>query len=169
MLNLDEPMYALGETAKAADMKVSLLKNWTDREIFEPDRPASGHGTRALFSLRTVLHIALTAQLVEMGVTPIRASAIASIWTHTRHGPGPDEGVPGRDFGGLFGGGFWTVFAFSKAGGDATIRAVDPRKTLAADAFTWLGQGPLRGTPRVSMVLLDTVHSHVVHELNVRG
>lgn len=158
--SISTPRFTLGEVADAASMSVKLLKNWTDRKVFEPDQDARGAGTRALFSLGSALEIALARELVEMGLSPIRGAEIAGVWTHTSFGPGPDD--PGRPVGGLFGGRYWTVLAFSAGGGDATIRAVDPVKTLASEAFLWVGMGDWK---RVSLVVLDPIRDRVTKAL----
>lgn len=166
-----DPVYVLSKVAAAADMKVTLLKNWTDREVIIPDLQPSGKGTRAKFSFRSALEIALTARLVEMGQSPLRAIELAGVWTGTRFGKGMSSRLirlggdedGGRDFGGLFPEPHWTIFAFSVGGMEATIEAIDPSATSAAGLFT-LFEG-VEPAPGVSIVWLNLVHARVTKVL----
>lgn len=72
----DTPQFLLGDAAAAAGLKPNVLKAWLTRKIVNMgrhDHAASGKGSSRLFTLRSVLSIALTAELVRLGLPPARA------------------------------------------------------------------------------------------------
>jgi hypothetical protein len=80
----DTPRFLLGDAAAASGVTPNVLKAWLAREIVDLDRhdlEASGKGSSRLFTLRTVLGIAVMAELVRLGLPPHRAAdpAITSV------------------------------------------------------------------------------------------
>src|SRR4051812_20870107 len=83
---LDDPQYLLSDVARAAEIKVSLVKSWVSREprviLFGPfDRPSLGKGSARVFTLRRVICVALTAELVRLGLTASRAGTASFAFT----------------------------------------------------------------------------------------
>lgn len=80
MTDFDIPRYFIGDVADAAGVDTVTLQNWIKRgalEFGEHDREGKGHGSRHLFTFRTALRVATTAELVRNGVTPQRAWGFA--------------------------------------------------------------------------------------------
>jgi hypothetical protein len=79
-LGWDTPRFLLGDAAAASGIKPNVLKAWLAREIMDlgrHDLEASGKGSSRLMTLRTVLGIAVMAELVRLGLPPHRAAAPA--------------------------------------------------------------------------------------------
>ena len=69
-----------GRWRSHSGIELNVLKAWLARGVIELDRydlEASGKGSSRLFTLRTVLGIALMAELVRLGLPPQRAAAPA--------------------------------------------------------------------------------------------
>jgi hypothetical protein len=95
----DTPKFLLGDAAAASGVKPNVLKAWLARGIVDLDRhdlEASGKGSSRLLTLRTVLGIAVMAELVRLGLPPHRAAppAEASVKANFRdrksHTPSTD-------------------------------------------------------------------------------
>ncbi|TPG44222.1 hypothetical protein EAH89_27785 [Roseomonas nepalensis] len=76
--------YTSEQVCQAADINLSTLKNWMMRDppiiLMKKDRGDSergGRGSPLLFSFNRVLQIAITAELVRMGLAPRRAADIS--------------------------------------------------------------------------------------------
>src|ERR1700733_6922730 len=80
MVEADTPAYFASEAARAAGIDVLTLQNWLKRDAFgftKHDRVGKGAGSRHLFTLRSVLILATTAEIVRNGITPQHAYRIA--------------------------------------------------------------------------------------------
>ena len=55
------------DIVKALKIPRERLREWTTREFIKPQRPASGKGTKAIFSVWEVYGVALFRMLVEHG------------------------------------------------------------------------------------------------------
>src|SRR5215217_7227248 len=78
----DTPRFLLGDAAAASGIELTVLKAWLARGGLDLDRhtlEASRMGSSRFFSLRTILGIALMAELVLLGVPPRRSAAHARI------------------------------------------------------------------------------------------
>jgi hypothetical protein len=89
----DTPRYVLGDAAAAADISTSLLKAWITREpivvpLGDYDLAGRGKGTPRLFTLRRVISIAMTAELVALGINPSRVGNLAFGFTDYEHKEG---------------------------------------------------------------------------------
>jgi len=78
---LDVPQFLLGDAAFTADLSTTVLKAWLSREpliiaLGETDMKPLGKGSARIFTLRRVVNICVTAELVRMGVTPKMAGVI---------------------------------------------------------------------------------------------
>ncbi len=78
---LDVPQFLLGDAAFSADLSTSVLKAWLSREpliimLGETDMKPLGKGSARIFTLRRVVNIGVTAELVRMGITPKMAGLI---------------------------------------------------------------------------------------------
>lgn len=83
---LDVPKLLLGDAAYAAGVSANLLKAWLSREplvikLGEHDQMALGKGSARVLTLRRVIQIALTAELVRLAVAPQRAGKLSFIIT----------------------------------------------------------------------------------------
>ena len=83
---LDEARYLPGDAAAAAGLSMPVLKAWVSREPvvirFGPhDRQPLGKGSARVFTLRRVLCLAFTAELVRLGLKPSSAGAVAYAYT----------------------------------------------------------------------------------------
>ena len=90
---LDTPRYLLGDAAAAANISASVLKAWVSRDpkiirLGFYDQEGRGKGTPRLFTLRRVISISMTAELVALGITPSKAGELALNFTDVEH----DEG-----------------------------------------------------------------------------
>jgi len=88
---LDTPRFLLGDAAAAADLTPGLIKVWVSRGIIRLgfyDREGRGAGSRHQFTLRRVICIAMTAELVALGISPAKAGELALNYTDVEH----DEG-----------------------------------------------------------------------------
>jgi hypothetical protein len=93
IFEFDTPRYVLGDAAAAAGISTSLLKAWITRDpIVVPlgvyDQVGRGKGTPRLFTLRRVISIAVTAELVALGINPSRAGNLAFGYTDHEHEEG---------------------------------------------------------------------------------
>lgn len=89
--DLDLPQFFTAETCKAANVSADILKSWISRDppailLTKEDRPAGGSGRPHLFSLRRVLQIAITGELVGLGFGPRQAGLIALSFTDVGDG-----------------------------------------------------------------------------------
>jgi hypothetical protein len=89
----DTPRYVLGDAAAAAGISTSLLKAWITREpivvpLGDYDLAGRGKGTPRLFTLRRVISIAITAEMVALGINPSRAGNLAFGFTDYEHEEG---------------------------------------------------------------------------------
>jgi len=78
---LDVPQFLLGDAAFTAELSTTVLKAWLSREpliiaLGDTDMKPMGKGSARIFTLRRVVNICVTAELVRMGVTPKMAGAI---------------------------------------------------------------------------------------------
>jgi hypothetical protein len=87
----DKPKFLLGDAAAASGLSPNTLKAWLARGIVELggyDHEASGKGSSRLFTLRSMLSIALAADLVRLGLSPTRA--VLPAFAATRSETPPD-------------------------------------------------------------------------------
>ena len=79
---LDEPRYLFGDVADAAGLAPATLKAWISdgRAVIpfgEYDKPPMGKGTARVFTFRQLVAVAVTTELVRLGIAPARAGATA--------------------------------------------------------------------------------------------
>ena len=143
----DQPMFFTGDVCRAVGIEQSTLKNWItrgailmsddDRKRFGVDGPsherlASGSGRSHLFTLRRVVQIALTAELVALGLPPLRAAMLALGFTDVGDGGGGWVGEPielGRLPGQLYKDGLTLLVAYPEEESSHVIN-VDPKTPL---------------------------------------
>jgi len=80
--DLDEPRFLIGDVVMATGLSVNVLKAWLSREpkviqLGPYDRESLGRGSARVFTLRRVISIAVTAELVSLGLAPSRAGELA--------------------------------------------------------------------------------------------
>jgi hypothetical protein len=97
---LDDARFLLADVVAVTRMSQNVIKAWLTREphaipLGPFDRPALGKGSSRVFTLRRVISIALTAELVRLGLAPSRAGLLAYALTdlHTRGGPPNEKAV----------------------------------------------------------------------------
>jgi hypothetical protein len=83
---LDTPRYLAGDVAAAAEVAPGTLKAWLTREprvvpLGPYDQKARGKGTPRLFTLRRVYAIAMTSELISLGLMPSRAGVLSFLFT----------------------------------------------------------------------------------------
>jgi hypothetical protein len=83
---LDDPKYLLGHVVSATGVSASVLKAWLSREprvipLGPYDQQARGKGSARLFTLRRILAVGLTAELIHLGFTASRAGLLAFSFT----------------------------------------------------------------------------------------
>jgi hypothetical protein len=83
---LDTPRYLLGDAAAAAGINPGTLKAWLSREprvipFGRYDQAARGKGTPRLLTLRRVYAIAMTSELISLGLIPSRAGLLGFVFT----------------------------------------------------------------------------------------
>jgi hypothetical protein len=86
MIDLDAPRFTASDACTVAGIRPATLKSWLSREpaiilLRKSDQPATGIDHRHLFTLRRVFQIALTAELMRLGVTAQRAGNLAALFT----------------------------------------------------------------------------------------
>jgi hypothetical protein len=104
------PQFGLSDAARAAGVTTATLKNWLyagriGRCIKKPavvlgafDRGSRGTGNPRLLSMRTVIQIAVIAELVAMGIEPSKAGPAAAKFTDmASHKPSGWTGVEKPD------------------------------------------------------------------------
>ena len=128
--DLDTPQFFAADVGGAAAIDVVTLQNWIKRKIIpmgDRDRAALGSGSRRLFTLRTVLHIAVAAELVRNGIAAATAAKMAAEFAHLGHGGGAwregEKPPAGRNPGHLYEHGRTLLIAYPGAE-EAVIMAV---------------------------------------------
>jgi hypothetical protein len=86
MIDLDTPRFTTADACSAAAIGPITLKDWLGCEpaiilLRKNDRPATGIGHEPLLTLRRVYQIALTAELMRLGVAAQRAGNLAALFT----------------------------------------------------------------------------------------
>jgi hypothetical protein len=79
---LDVPQFLLGDVAYTAGLSTAVLKAWLSRPpVIVPlgasDMKALGKGSARILTLRRVINICVTAELVRLGLTPKHAGAMS--------------------------------------------------------------------------------------------
>lgn len=80
----DAPLFPISVAAVASKMEANTLRSWFQREhvsLQKSDVAAGANGLPHLFSLRSVLALAATAELVRLGEHPSSAFQAALGWT----------------------------------------------------------------------------------------
>lgn len=83
--NLDQPLFPVSVAAVAAKVPPNTIRSWFQREqvtLQNSDAKASANGLPHLLTLRSVLALAATAELVRQGVKPKEAYAAACEWIY---------------------------------------------------------------------------------------
>jgi hypothetical protein len=91
-----KPAINSADACKAAGIEMSTLKNWVSRNppvllLSAKERVAIGDRSEFKFSLARVLQLAITAALVEIGLSPRHAGSMAVAFTDIEEGA-----LPGR-------------------------------------------------------------------------
>jgi hypothetical protein len=86
MIDLDAPRFTTPDACIAAGIGPATLRGWLSREpaiilLRKSDQPATGVDHRRLLTLRRVFQIALTAELMRLGVLAQRAGNLAALFT----------------------------------------------------------------------------------------
>jgi hypothetical protein len=98
---LDTPRFMLADVATAVNLVPGLVKTWISRGVIRLgfyDREGRGAGSRHQFTLRRVICIATTAELVALGVSPAKAGDLALNFTDVEHPEGRFVELPGRTY-----------------------------------------------------------------------
>ena len=98
--SLDKPVFLLGEVAEAAGITETVLKAWIARKVVPVgkfDIAAQGKGRARLFTLRRAISVAVTAELVRLGVTASQAALFALALTDYEPGAAELEKLANSD------------------------------------------------------------------------
>jgi hypothetical protein len=111
MIDLDAPRFTISDASAAAGIGPATLKSWLSREpaiilLRKSDQPAIDLGDGHLLTLRRVFQIALTAELMRLGVAAQRAGNLAALFTDQgseklaawRDNPGHAQRLAGHQF-----------------------------------------------------------------------
>lgn len=74
-----EKEFSTFDVKKILDIKRERLREWMNNKFISPTQPASGVGTKAIFSILDVYKIGVFKKLVESGINRRKASA----WVNT--------------------------------------------------------------------------------------
>lgn len=161
------PLFTMATVAAAAGVAPPTIRAWFQREhvtLNEADTKAHTNGAPNRFTLRSVLMLAVMAELVRLGTSPGAAAEAAQHWLH--HGVLEGQyGAPARrEGGGLFPKPFTTFLTIGPEGAPAKpwpceIVAVDRRDPRAQSAlFDALF---LRGRSSGKVILLNALDRRV--------
>jgi hypothetical protein len=83
---LDTPKYLFGDVLRATNVTAPVLKAWLSRApkviaLGAYDQDARGKGSARLFTLRRVLSIGITAELVRLGIKASHAGLLGYTYT----------------------------------------------------------------------------------------
>jgi hypothetical protein len=101
--DVNQPQFASDLACEAARIDLATLKNWASRKpsavfIADNERVSVGERTSFLFTLRRVLQLAITAELVGLGISPRNGALLAGFFTDIEE----PEIKPFRQVGELF-------------------------------------------------------------------
>jgi hypothetical protein len=97
MIDIDRACFTAFDACAAASIKPSALRDWFNREpaiilLRKNDRQTAGLDRAPLLTLRRVYQIALTAELIRLGVMAQRAANLAAMFTDLDGGEKPAKG-----------------------------------------------------------------------------
>lgn len=147
------PRYPLSKAAELAGISVNTLRSWYQRghlRVGLGDKSSEGAGLARYVSAATVVAIAITAELVQMGISPKRAGDAAIKFAHT----GDQKRNPGHTFQDG-----WTVLVFaadeSWMGGTCRILNIDKNAPFAEvfNSYSY-GKSNLRGVQILDVTFL---------------
>lgn len=86
--DIHEPRFTSADVCRAAGVPAATLANWISRKpatirLGEHDTPAGGSTGTHLFTLNRIVQVALTAELVTLGIPPRDAAWCAFAFTDT--------------------------------------------------------------------------------------
>lgn len=84
----DTPLFPMSVVAVAAKTPANTLRSWFQRghvTLQSADAKAADNGLPHLFTLRSVLALAATAELVRLGQSPASAYEAAGSWIYGEH------------------------------------------------------------------------------------
>jgi len=163
------PLFTMATVARAADVPPATVRAWFQRghvSLNEGDSKAHTKGAPNRFTLRSVLMLAATAELVRLGTTPATAFVASEHWMI--HGVLKGQyGAPARrEGGGLFPHPFKTYLVIGADGVERTpnqwpceIVAIDPHSPTAHSAF--FNALFFRGRGSAKIVLLNMLDRRV--------
>lgn len=163
----DVPLFTMATVSRAADVAPPTIRAWFQRKharLKEGDTKAHLNGLPNKFTLRSVMMLAVTSELVRLGSLPGEAFKCAEHWM----GDGAIEGqvgaVASRDLGGLFAAPLMTYLVVGADGVSGTsqpcrIEGIDPHDPKAHSAF--FNALFFRGRSSAKIVLLNMVDRRV--------
>lgn len=161
------PLFTMATVATAAGVAPPTIRAWFQREhvtLNEADTKAHTNGAPNRFTLRSVLMLAVMAELVRLGTPPGAAAEAAQHWLHHGVLEGQYGSPARREGGGLFPKPFTTFLTIGAEGSSAKpwpceIVAVDPRDPRAMS--TLFNALFLRGRSSGKIILLNAVDRRV--------
>ncbi len=165
----DIPLFTMATVAKAAEVAPATMRAWFQRghvRLNDGDTERHINGAPNKFTARSVLMLALTAELVRQGASPAIASRAADHWMRDGVAEG-QQGAPAlRRSGGLFPAPYMTYLVMgaevepeSSREPVCRIAGIDPQ---ASDAHSTLfGALFFRGRASAKIVLLNLIDRRV--------
>lgn len=163
----DVPLFTMATVSRAADVAPPTIRAWFQRKharLKEGDTKAHINGLPNKFTLRSVMMLAVTSELVRLGSLPADAFKCAEHWMGDGVAEGQVNAVASRDAGGLFAAPLMTYLVvgaddISKTSQPCRIEGIDPHDPKAHSAF--FNALFFRGRSSAKIVLLNMVDRRV--------
>ena len=163
----DVPLFTMATVSRAADVAPPTIRAWFQRKharLKEGDTKAHTNGLPHKFTLRSVMMLAVTSELVRLGSLPGEAFKCAEHWMSDGAIEGQVGAVASRDVGGLFAAPRMTYLIVGADGVSGTsqpcrIEGIDPHDPKAHSAF--FNALFFRGRSSAKIVLLNMVDRRV--------
>ncbi|WP_156363609.1 hypothetical protein [Sphingomonas sp. Leaf357] len=163
----DVPLFTMATVSRAADVAPPTIRAWFQRKhvrLKDGDSKAHINGLPNKFTLRSVLMLAVTSELVRLGSLPAEAFKCAEHWMGNGTVDGQVGAAARRDAGGLFADPFMTYLVVGvdtavEASRPCRIEGINPHDPAAHSAF--FNALFFRGRSSAKIVLLNMVDRRV--------
>lgn len=164
------PQFFSTDVARATGVSLATLKNWISRDppavlMSDADRQSSTSGRSHLFTFNRIMQVALTAELVRLGIGPRRAGLLAATFTDTDIGSRPAgpraEAMP-RTPGQLFSEGATVLIAYD---GEDVASIVNMLPDTPMQSLFFPHGRRTKRADAAALVWVDMVHARVSRAL----
>ncbi|KQM41222.1 hypothetical protein [Sphingomonas sp. Leaf10] len=165
----DVPLFNMALVYKVCDMPIPTVKSWFQRKhvhLSEDDGRSPSQGLPNRLTLRSVLVLAVTSELVRLGTLPADAFKAANFWMRSGVVEGQVGALARREAGGLFPSPYLTYLTMGTDPADkgewpCRIFAVNPQGKFAhSELYNALFH---RGRVSAKIVLLNMIDARVRH------